>query len=200
MPKTPTPDRAHYTPETLKVTVAAEDLAAAAPLIDTARARIRDQRRGMPGSGLGSTGPSSGDHSSPVEAALGLTGTGPAVLNGDPAEHRLAELDRLIKAVAADARRILQIVQGNTPHAPSDRDRAAVRQDNDPLCEHCTRHRPTGKVEPVHRTGDVNGVLAPLSMGLCLWCYRYVREVGKLPSKQDIDRHNKGLKRLVRAT
>lgn len=204
MPKPPTqPDRTNWSPARRRAQQIADDALVVAAAIDQAERVLRDARAGQPGSGWGNGG-GSGLSSSPVEATFGLN-------NGDendndtwtmPSDQATAQLKALSSALKESAIKIAlcrHITTVNNPHPPTDKQRASVASENDPLCEHCTRHRPTGKVEPVHVTGDVGGILKPLPLGLCRWCYDFVRRYERLPSKADIERHTLGLRAKVTA-
>lgn len=188
------------------LTQAADDLKIAATDYPKALAALEDARRGLPGSGFGNGG---GGHSSasPVEAALGLTlgsedddDKGPKYPHPDLAQARLDELAVLLPQIKYAAQRLRSLVVGNTPHAPTRKDQREVASANhvDTVCECCTKWRPKGRTELVHATGDVNGVLAPLTFGLCRWCYDFVRDIGRLPNRGDVERNNDGKRRTAK--
>lgn len=195
-------DRSNWSPSRRRAQQIAEDALVVAAAIDQAERVLRDARAGQPGSGWGNGGGSS-SNASPVEAAIGLNGGDPDgdawSMPSDQAAATLAALSKQLKQSAVSIALCRTITTANNPHPPTDKQRASVANDNDILCEHCTRHRPTGKVEPVHATGDVGGILKPVSLGLCRWCYDFVRRYERLPSKTDIDRHTKGLRAKVPA-
>lgn len=162
--------------------------------------RLRDRRRGAPGSSYGGGG--TGNLGSPVEGALGLNGGDPTqdhkhTLTGDDAQQRLDAIDRLEKRIAADTATLLRLCKADAPRRPSPKDQREVERlnDPDPTCEHCTQHRSPGKAEIVHRTGDVAGNLDH-PMALCRWCYDTVRRTGRLPNRDGIRRHEQDLKPL----
>lgn len=187
------------------LTQAAADLTVAAANYPKAVVSLEDARRGLPGSGFGGgRSGGTGSTASPVEAALGLGGPDregdPKYPHPDLAQARIDELAGLLKGLEHTAQRIRTIIVGNTPHAPTRKDQREVASANqvDTVCEHCTKWRPRGKTEPLLYTSDVNGVLAPVVMGLCRWCYDFVRDIGRLPNKADVDRHTNNQKRIAK--
>ena len=182
-----------------KLALAKTDLAYVLDHRTTARERLEDQRLGQPGSALGGGGGRGGG--SPVETALGIGGEyhqgDPGNVRSDQAAHELEQADKLEKQLYLTARLLRAIYEKQIPKAPTDKQRRDVERANaeDPTCQHCTQHRPPGKAELVHRTGDVAGNL-PEPMALCRWCYDGVRRTGSLPSKPAIQRHTLDLKPL----
>lgn len=186
---------------------AAADLAVAAADFTAALKQIEDGRRGLPGSSFGSGG-SGGGVSRPVETALGLAGDEEPedvpegwTIHPDLAQARLDELATLLPRIAYDVRRLRTIVVGNTPHAPTDKQRREVERTNEHkiLCEHCTKWRGKGMENEGTTTGDVGGRIKPLVLCLCTYCYEFVRRTDRLPFKADVERNEQGLPARPRA-
>ena len=172
------------------------DIAVIADNLAIARRRLEDQRRGQPRSALGGNGGRGGGY--PVETALGMGGPGDdGTIYEDRAARLLDQIDQLTKQLCLTARLLRLIVEAEVPRPPTDKQRRDVERANtpDPTCQHCTQHRPPGKAELVHRTGDVAGNLSE-PIALCRWCYDAVRRTGQLPGKQAIERHTLDLKPL----
>lgn len=178
-----------------KLTLAKTDLTYVLDHRTVARKRLEDQRLGQPGSGFGGGGGRGGG--SPVETALGIAGPGDGNIRPDQAATELAQADLLEKQLYRTAHLLRLIYEKQIPKAATDKQRRDVEKANaeDPTCQHCTQHRPPGKAELVHRTGDVAGNL-PAPMALCRWCYDGVRRTGALPAKPAIERHTLDLKPL----
>lgn len=130
----------------------------------------------------------------------GTSSTEALAMTPDPAARELADLDRTMRRIEADLAWLVAFTARHTPRPPSDRDRREVERANttpDPLCEHCTPHRRPGFAEPVHRTGTVAGNLRH-TMGLCRWCYDRVRNTGRLPTGEELERVTRLKKDAVR--
>lgn len=180
-----------------RLTQAIEDLQTTLGGLDRARRQLRDAQRGQPGSSF-TPGVRAGGQSSPVEAALGLNHHDH--ITADQAAKKLEAIDKLIRQTSMTAQLLGAIVDGEQPKHPTDRDRREVERANNAEpdrgpCDHCTRHRPTGLTQDVHRTGTVAGNL-PDPMALCRWCYDEVRRTGQLPTT---DKIRLNVRRLQRA-
>lgn len=180
-----------------------EDVAELFTHYETARARLNDQRRGVPAA-ANPNGSGGGGNSSTVEKALGLDHDTTPELTPDTAGETLRQLDATITRLTTELKRAHRIVMANTPHQPSPKLQDSVTLDNDRTCEHCTKWVKPGNVELVHRTGDVAGNLVdgdgnPRTMALGEWCYRFVRKNGRLPTKAEVERHDSGLRVRVAA-
>lgn len=150
--------------------------------------RHQDARPALPGATStdrdgGSTGPSD------PTSGLALTGAQSAH------DQETARIDQALRDLDRAVQVLDRFVASNTATTATAMQRRAAERENaaEPVCEHCTRHRPPGRVELVHRSGDVSGNL-PSPMGLCRWCYDTVRRTGRLPSRMDIARHTRDLK------
>lgn len=170
------------------------DLQAALTDLPAAERVMRDAIDGHAGAASYDGPHSRGGSSSPVEALAvkhfgNVTGGPRPGQHGDKAAAELAHLEELVARIGRDALTVLNLVRANAPHAPSDKDRRDVERVNtaETLCQHCTDHRRTGDAQPVHRTGTVNGNL-PHPMALCRWCYDRVRQDGRLPSGDRLER------------
>lgn len=172
-----------------KLRHAADDLTVILEHHDRAIRSLEDQQRGQPGSGFGGGGHRGS--SSPVESALGLSGPGEdGEVHGDRAAATLAHVGKMRDRVIRDLHMLRRVIEAEVPRAPTDKQRREVERANteDPdrgQCEHCTRHRPTGTAEDIHRTGNVSGNL-PEPLGLCRFCYETARSRGRLPSMEEI--------------
>lgn len=167
-----------------------EDVAELFARYETARARLNDQRRGVPAA-ANPNGSGGGGNSSTVERALGLDHDATDQLTPDTAGDTLRQLDATITRLTTELRRAHRIVMASTPHQPSQKLRDSVTLANDRTCQHCTRWVRPGNVELVFRTGDVAGNLTR-SMALGEWCYRFTRKNGRLPTKAEVERHDNG--------
>ena len=186
------------------------DLAELLTHYETARQRILDQRRGQPAAANPNGSGGGGGNTSPVERALNLGGDDETtdddyVLTGDRAAGTIAFLDTEVDRLTQAVRNITRIVMANVPHQASQKARDSVELANDRTCEHCTKWVKPGRVELVHRIGDVAGNLKdsdgePLTMALGAWCYRFTRTNGRLPSKAEVQRHDDGLRVRVVAS
>jgi hypothetical protein len=175
-----------------------QDVAELFAKYETARARLNDQRRGVPAA-ANPNGSGSSSTSSTVERALGLDHDTTPELTPDTAGDTLRQLDTTITRITTEIRRAHRIVTAYAPHQPSQKLRDTVTIANDHTCEHCTRWVKPGNVELVHRTGNAAGNLTdtdgnPRTMALGRWCYDFVRANGRLPSKIEVERHDNGLK------
>ena len=91
-----------------KLTRARTDLHAIIGDYDRAVSRLKDQRRGQPGSGFGGSG--NRGSSSPVETALGLSGVGGGTIIPDTASERLKQVDQLTRRIATDVALLRRLV------------------------------------------------------------------------------------------
>lgn len=179
---------------TRRLRQAQADLAEVLDLHAGATQRLRDRRRGAPGSSYGGGG--SGNLGSPVEGALGLNGGDPTqdhkhTLTGDDAQQRLDAIDRLEKRIAADTATLLRLCKADAPRRPSPRDQRDVERlnDPDPECQPCREH--ANRFEPYRTTTDVGGIY-PTEIPLCRWHADFARTKGRPATRNETERHAQG--------
>lgn len=178
------------------VTAAIADLTRLEPLYDEASKRMDDALPGIPAAQSFDPGGRSSDGTSSTERI----GTRLAE-TGDKARALCQERDAIAKRLRIDAARLRKLMEANSPHPADPKAKAAAEKANvvaDPLCEHCTPWVRSLGIEPVHRTGTVNGNLdKPMALGL--WCYEFVRRTGRLPVRDEVERHDNGQRVRVSA-
>lgn len=112
------------------------------------------------------------------------------------------ELDRMLEAVLASSRRIIEILQAYPPaRVPSTTERLRLADGNRKVavgCESCSKINGSNgspRFEEIHPklTGptDVRGRLAKPLL-LCRWCYDAVEQWGRLPTNMELERHHRG--------
>lgn len=173
------------------LTRALNDLTATMPLFPDAERRMMDARPAQAGAASYDGTPGGRSTSSSVETLA---------MQKDPTARDRQAMDRALRMLEAAATELLRLSQSWQGRAPTGKDQAEVGRLNqdDPTCQHCTPMRKPGNVKLVHAKGDVAGNLDQ-AMGLCRWCYDYVRTAGRLPAPADVHRHDDGLKVMVRA-
>lgn len=158
--------------------------------------RMRDGQQGHPAAAR-----YDGDPSAPQVQVMGQGDdgwrpmisdpTGEAAIRRDRAAQARRELDkavtRLHQAIEREAFKIAGILNGyGPPRAASIADRAALQRANikpDPGCTSCARLESSKGVkrwEPVFRNDR------------CRWCSDWVRTVGRLPTKKELQAHHDG--------
>lgn len=155
-------------------------------VLDAALRRMGDARLGYPATSMGGSG--SGGNASPVERAV-IAGNGqPAT---DPGRQAIATYDRLSHELHHVAEAMHHLVSRWAPHQPNQRALTATENANVAECAH---HRATiGTHEPAHREHTDAGGCLPESMALCRWCHDFTRRTGRLPSRNELDRRQRGL-------
>lgn len=163
--------------------LARTDLEVCADNLGAAVARMMAARPGVPGA-ASYDGPSvSGGGSSltPTERAADQR------MRGDRTQADIDQMDRALREIGRYALVLRRIVESWTPHAPTDRDKRDVERANDPTpeCALCRMH--ANVHEPVHRSGR------------CRWCYDFAKRIGRVPAKEELQRHHDGLQVRVKA-
>lgn len=80
-------------------------------------------------------------------------------------------------------------------------ERRDLAGENDARCRSCERTEVAPGVtrgEPVHVRSDVNVLDEPWP--LCQWCYRFTRDFGVLPSREEVEGHHRGEKTRRKAS
>jgi HAMP domain-containing protein len=166
-----------------------QDLDAIAPTMREVIARMMDARPSALGAASYDGPVVTGGAASSSTERLALTPT-PMLTDLGQLVRAIAALDQAARMVdhpaavahaSKHAAILWRLCQVWKPHAPTDRDRRAVEQENtvvDPGCEH---HARLHIYEPVYRTGNPGGNM-PHPMALCEACYFQVLRKGKLPT------------------
>lgn len=162
-----------------------DDLTAALVAFSAAETRMMDARAALPGAacydGSGGRGRSPGSTVERLATSV------------DPTQRDRDQLDESLKALLTHSREILRLVRAWTPRPATDKERREVAHVNEtkPSCVHCTERRLEIRKEVEHAQNgpsDVGGLL-PSPLVLCRWCKDVVRQVQRLPSEREIDRH-----------
>jgi hypothetical protein len=117
-------------------------------------------------------------------------------------DRALADERELVTGIETAIRainRTWSIVANYPPaHRATAAERAALGLGDGPWCASCARVNGSDgapRCEPIHPnlTGptDVEGRLAE-PLVLCTWCYRCVRDWGRVPTMSEVDRHHRG--------
>lgn len=154
------------------------------PALDHAVERMRDAR----------PGPGATAYDSAIRSPT-ATSKEPPGLGTDVGGEALAETTTAAKRVAADASTLRRRVNGWEPHAPTPGVR--LRPESASECQLTRAH--LDKFEPAYRTGDVGGLLPkPLTLGR--FAYDFVLRTGRVPTGDEMLRHDQGLRVYVRAS
>jgi hypothetical protein len=121
--------------------------------------------------------------------------TGEAAILHDRAAHDLREVDKRIRRIARDVETLVAVAALYTPHSATTRQRTATARFNDPGCTSCARlpspaDPKVPRYEPPHtRTGVY---VAGKAWLLCWWCRRWVKDTGRIPTKEELAAHHRG--------
>lgn len=178
------------------LTHAHDDLSAALVAFSAAETRMMDARAALPGAacydGSGGRGRSPGSTVERLATSV------------DPTARDRRQLDQSLRALLIHAREIRRLVDAWNPRPATDKERREVAHVNDvkPSCVHCTERRLEIRKEVEHAQNgpsDVGGLL-PSPLVLCRWCKDVVRQVQRLPSEREIDRHANRQRLRIEAT
>lgn len=156
-------------------------------LTDTQQ-RIRDAMAGQPGAqtfdGPGIDAQGVGDP------------TGEAAVEPDQARKDELDLPRYIRRADAYLQLAVGLVNRYTPRPPSSIERRNVEASNEPGCESCSRIEaskgvPRWEQPYTKEPSTVTGILTEPKL-LCDWCYRFVRNYGRLPYLREVRDHHDG--------
>lgn len=98
--------------------------------------------------------------------------------------HR-REVERLIRSIDAESRRLEQLVSLYEPRPATAQERQDTLRDNERE-EGCSSCRRTAVAKGVQRWEPVH------KDSLCRWCYDWRRSTGSLPLPAELDRHHRG--------
>jgi len=164
----------------------------AAALLPSAVKAIKRNQAGYP------TGQGDGRSSGISDLSSKLDDNGNLI---DPVGRELARLDQLCKRIRAEITEAEDIVTRAT-RTPTTAEREKVASgDADPGCEICARFKRNDHsiYELTHvEASDVKGNLQR-PYRLCRFCYQFVLDTGRLPTKPETEAHAAG-KRVYRTT
>lgn len=174
---------------------AADHLNQVANVIATVLPNIADARAGWPASSRFEGDRGSGHTTVTDENGMSIPAvsdpTGEAAVTPDPAAADHRQLARSVETIHSEARKLYGLMAKYQSRRALPSEKMATNANKKDGCSSCARlkHRDgEPRWEPTHRTTDVNGK----HLDLCLWCYKWFRSQGVLPSTAELDRHHQG--------
>jgi hypothetical protein len=122
--------------------------------------------------------------------------TSRAALQHDLAAAHLREIDKLLRRVHDDVRRLVVLFSIYVPHAAHPKARRETARFNDPGCGSCARlpspaDPKVSRYEPPH-TKTLYVINGSKPMLLCWFCQRWYKRYGDIPTVDQVGRHHRG--------
>lgn len=117
-------------------------------------------------------------------------------------EAALTTVHGLIEPLVADVAWLVRTPETTRQARQREQARREVAEDNEARCRSCERTEVAPGVrraEPVHRRTDGGGVYGEV-VPLCSWCYRWVFDMERQPTVEELEQHHRGEKVKRRAS